>query len=85
MASITYRESVVKEAFSMKLNYQFKIDCYNFKMFYVILMETIKKISIEWTWKDVQKGIKNTKKWTKKKNLARKEVKKKLWHEENNE
>ena len=47
----------------MKLNYyQFKIDCYNFKIFYVILMETIKKISIEWTWKDVEKGMKNTKK-----------------------
>ena len=46
-------------------------------MFYVILMETIKKISIEWTWKDVEKGMKNTKKSTKKKNLARKEVQKK--------
>ena len=47
----------------MKLNYyQFKIDCYNFKMFYVILMETIKKISIERTLKDVEKVIKNTKK-----------------------
>ena len=43
-------------------------------MFYVILMETIKKISIEWTLKDVEKVIKNTKKWTRKKNLARKEV-----------
>ena len=62
----------------MKLNYyQFKIDWYNFKMFYVLLMETIKKISIEWTWKDVEKGIKIQKKSTKKKNLQERKFRKK--------
>ena len=65
----------------MKLNYyQFKIHWYNFKMFYVILMETIKKISIEWTWKDVEKGMKNTKKVNWKKESGKKGSSKKSYY-----
>ena len=32
--------------------YQFKIDCYNFKIFYVIALGTTEKISIEFTQRE---------------------------------
>lgn len=38
--------------------YQFKIDCYNFRIFYVTSMLTTKKISVEYTQKEM-KGNQN--------------------------
>ena len=50
------------EGFFMQLKlslYQFKLDCYNFKRLYVITMVTIKKTSIEYTWKEMKRESKH--------------------------